>query len=374
MQELTANDEALLGLIRKNPFMAQNDLAAALGVARSTVAVQITDLIGKGHILGRGYILPETNQVVCIGGAAINRKYHAKGTIIGATSNPSSSSRNFGGVARNVAESLALLKANVKLISLLGDDEAGNAISRYMIGLGVDVSQTVVSKDAVTAEYVAILDDTNELHIAVASMDAFDGIDLKVLEDVWPHVASSSWVFADCNLPRETIHALLQRKSGAAFKLAVDTVSVPKASRLPDDLTSIDVLYTNVDEARAILRTSDGSPVELARRLKELGAGNVILTMGSEGHLLQTEEGTFETSSISTNPVDVTGAGDALMSGTIHGLMKGMAIGDAARMGVVLSSLTIEADLDVLPNLSPELLEAEEQRFKQVETKRLPGQ
>ncbi len=373
MQELTSSDEALLALIRKNPFMAQNDLAAALGVARSTVAVQITDLIGKGHILGRGYILPETDQVVCIGGAAINRKYHAKGTIIGATSNPSSSSRNFGGVARNVAESLARLKANVKLISLLGDDEAGNAISRYMIGLGVDVSQTVVSKDAVTAEYVAILDDANELHIAVASMDAFDGIDQKVLDNVWPHVASSSWVFADCNLPRETIHSLLQRKSGAAFRLAVDTVSVPKAIRLPGDLTAIDVLFTNVDEAKAILKTDDGSPVELARRLHASGARSVILTMGSDGHILQAGEGTFETSSISTDPVDVTGAGDALMSGTIHGLMKGMAIEDAARMGVVLSSLTIEADLDVLPNLSPELLEAEVHRLKLVETKRLPG-
>ena len=353
--------------------MAQSDLAAALGVARSTVAVQITELIAKGHILGRGYILPEADQVVCIGGAAINRKYHAKEAIIGATSNPSTSSRNFGGVARNVAESLARLRANVKLISLLGDDEAGNAISRYMVGLGVDVSQTVVSKDAVTAEYVAILDDTNELHIAVASMDAFDGIDLKVLENVWPHVASSSWVFADCNLPQQTIHALLQRKGGAAFRLAVDTVSVPKAARLPADLTAIDVLFTNVDEARAILKTSDGSPVELARRLKEMGAGNVILTMGAEGHLLQTEEGTFETSSISTDPVDVTGAGDALMSGTIHGLMNGMAIEDAARIGVVLSSLTVEADLDVLPDLSPELLEAEGQRLKLVETKRLSG-
>jgi pseudouridine kinase len=371
MQELTQNEQALLELLRKNPFEAQNELAANLGVARSTVAAQLTDLISRGHILGRGYILPEANEVVCIGGAAINRKYHARNPLIDATSNPSSSHRNFGGVARNVAENLVLLKAKVKLISMLGDDEAGHAISQYMVGLGVDLSQTITSRDVVTAEYVAIMDATNELHIGMAAMDAFDKITPRILDGAWPHIASSSWVFADCNLPTETIHALLDRKNSARFALAVDTVSIPKAKRLPDDLSSIDILFTNVPEAQAILGVDDNAPEHLSEKLKERGVKSVILTVGANGHFVDTAKGLFHTTSIRTTPADVTGAGDALISGTIHGLMNGHPIEEASRIGVVLSTLTIESELDVLSNLSPELLDAQQDRLKMVHTKRL---
>ncbi|TIP55828.1 MAG: carbohydrate kinase, partial [Mesorhizobium sp.] len=69
------------------------------------------------------------------------------------------------------------------------------------------------------------------------------------LDRFWPHLASATWVFIDCNLPAATIAALMSRKQGARFKLAVDTVSSPKSARLPKDLTGIDLLFTNRDEA-----------------------------------------------------------------------------------------------------------------------------
>ncbi|TIW31830.1 MAG: winged helix-turn-helix transcriptional regulator, partial [Mesorhizobium sp.] len=106
MDDLGAQERAVLDLIAANPFAGQQDIASALGIARSTVAAHIVQLVNKGYILGRGYVLPASKRMICIGGAVLDRKYHAKKDLIFGTSNPVDGYRSFGGVARNVAENL----------------------------------------------------------------------------------------------------------------------------------------------------------------------------------------------------------------------------------------------------------------------------
>ena len=311
------------------------------------------------------------NRIACIGGAVINRKYHARQAIIAGTSNPSTSHRTFGGVARNVAETLARLEAQVTLVSALGDDEAGRAIAEHMTGLGVAMDQTLIVQDSPTAEYVALLDASGELYVGIAAMDVFDALTPELLATVWPAISRSDWIFADCNLPADTLQALLDTGPDAAFRLAVNTVSAPKASRLPDDLSAIDVLFTNADEAEAMLDQQENAPEKLARGLRARGARHVVLTLGAEGHLVASGDDVVQVSGLAANPVDVTGAGDALMAGTLYGLMEGRAIAEASRLGTLLATLTLESDLDVPPDLSPALLDAHANRLARITTKTL---
>lgn len=51
----------------------------------------------------------ETNPIICIGGANLDRKFYAKFDITSETSNPVKSSTSVGGVARNIAENLGRL-------------------------------------------------------------------------------------------------------------------------------------------------------------------------------------------------------------------------------------------------------------------------
>ena len=60
--------------------------------------------------------------VICIGGAAVDRKYRAAERLIPETSNPARGVTAFGGVARNVAENLANLGVPVAIVSAVGDD------------------------------------------------------------------------------------------------------------------------------------------------------------------------------------------------------------------------------------------------------------
>ena len=54
---ITERERQLLGWIAENPLISQQELAAKAGITRSSVAVHISNLMKKGFIQGKGYIL-----------------------------------------------------------------------------------------------------------------------------------------------------------------------------------------------------------------------------------------------------------------------------------------------------------------------------
>lgn len=368
LQDLSAQERAVLEMIVANPFVGQQQIADALKLARSTVAAHIVQLTQKGFVLGRGYYLPENKRIVCIGGAVFDRKYHAHAPLISETSNPVSGYRSHGGVARNVTENLARLGVNIGFVSILGDDETGRAILDHLRLLGVDVSRAIVTNEAPTAEYAAILGPDNELALGIADMGIFDLFKPETLETVWPHLASADWVFADCNLPQATLETLLAKKAGSRFRLAVDTVSAPKALRLPQDLSGVDLLFLNLDEAHSLLRHPAGTPRLTAEQaihaLHARGVAKIVMTMGAGGVHIGDESGIRHIASVPAQPVDITGAGDALISGTLYCLLDRKELPDAVRTGTLLATLTTESDASVHPDLSAHFLEANLHRIR----------
>lgn len=368
LQDLSVQERAVLEMIIANPFIGQQQIADALGLARSTVAAHIVQLTQKGFVLGRGYYLPVSKRIVCIGGAVFDRKYHAHAPLISETSNPVSGYRSHGGVARNVTENLARLGVNIGFVSILGDDETGRAILDHLRLLGVDVSRAIVTNEAPTAEYAAILGPDNELALGIADMGIFDLFKPETLETVWPHLASADWVFADCNLPQATLETLLAKKTGSRFRLAVDTVSAPKALRLPQDLSGVDLLFLNLDEAHSLLRHPAGTPRLTAEQainaLHARGVAKIVMTMGAGGVHIGDESGIRHIASVPAQPVDITGAGDALISGTLYCLLDRKELPDAVRTGTLLATLTTESDASVHPDLSAHFLEANLHRIR----------
>ncbi|MDI6025664.1 winged helix-turn-helix transcriptional regulator [Corticibacterium sp. UT-5YL-CI-8] len=360
MDDLGTQEQAVLEIIADNPFAGQQEVADMLGLARSTVAAHIVSLTKKGYILGRGYVLPTAKRIVCIGGAVLDRKYHARKEFIFETSNPVDGYRSFGGVARNVAENLARLGVATTFASVVGDDETGRALVRHLRDLGIEVSQVLITSERPTAEYAAILGPDNNLVLGIADMDIFDQFGPTHIDRIWPHLAAASWVFADCNLPAATLAALVSKKQGSRFKLAIDTVSSPKAMRLPQDLSGVDLLFLNNDEANTILGRTDPAdyfrPKEAAMRLRARGASEVVVTMGALGISVATEKGVTQVTSVPARPVDVTGAGDAMIAGTLYRILAGEDTITAARTGALAATLATESDSSVHPDLSARFL------------------
>ena len=296
------------------------------------------------------------SRVICIGGAAVDRKYRALSSLRPATSNPVASERSFGGVARNVAENMARLGAQVSLVSILGDDENGRDMLDDLKRLGIDTRHMAISETHSTAEYVAVLQPDGELAIGLADMAIFDEFGPALLQRMESDFGSG-WIFADCNLPAETLHYLVDLSRRKALTLAIDAVSTPKVMRLAADLSGIGLLFLNLDEARALLDQPDASPEAAAAALIERGAERIVLTLGDKGLVAADGAGIRRIGSLSAQIVDATGAGDALIAATLVGLMGGHDLHEAARLGTAAAALTVESGASVRPDLSLALLE-----------------
>ncbi len=294
-------------------------------------------------------------RIVCVGAAAVDRKYRALAPLRPDTSNPVASSRAAGGVARNVAENLARLRVATGLASLVGDDSNGRWLLEGLRRIEVDTGSVRVTRGHATAEYVAVLQPDGTLAYGLADMAIFEEITPEFLDAAAPGLEHASWVFADCNLPAAALQHLIERRRQGAFRLAVDAVSLAKAARLPHDLRGIDLLFLNEAEAAAILgapRPSAGAAVALQER----GAVGVVLTCGADG-LVAADGSGLELVPACTGPlVDVTGAGDALIAATLFRLLAGDRLVRAAVWGAAAAALTIASEASVRPDLSPGLL------------------
>lgn len=295
----------------------------------------------------------ERNRVVCVGNAALDRSFVLAGPARMATSNPAEVRSSFGGVARNVAENLARMGVPVALVTQVGEDPGGRALREDCAALGIDVRGVLRSPAHATAEYVAIVDAQGELVIGAAATAAIDALSVAQLGAAFDEDGRTAWTFADCTLPAPVLAALVEDRRAGGPPLAIDAVSVAKAERLPANLAGLDLLFLNEAEARAITSRGSDDIFAVARALRERGAGTVVLTRGSRGIVLAAGPETSEIAIPPAAPVDVSGAGDALIAGTLFGLMSGAGLADAVRTGARAAKLTIESPTTVSRALTP---------------------
>ncbi len=237
---------------------------------------------------------------------------------------------------------MARLGVAASLCSIVGDDEAGRALVTHLRAAGVDTAGVRVAANLSTPEYAAILAPTGELYVGAAETSAISALTIDDLERR-PEIESAAWLFIDCNLPQATIAACVARSRSSPRRLAVDAVSVAKAQRLPSDLTGVDLLFLNEAEALAC-----GGRDAIARR----GVAEIVISCGPRGVLV--EHRTIPAPDAKL--VDVTGAGDALVAGTLYGLLAGEPFEASVSLGMRLAALAVETTASVRQDLTPAML------------------
>lgn len=365
---LTDTEAALLALIREAPLSTPEELARRLGSTRAAVNVHVSNLVKKGALLGRGYVLPPERgpgRIVVVGGANVDVKARTLAPAVPGTSNPGLNTQAPGGVARNVAENLARLGVPTALISAVGRDTLGDWLLRETEAAGVDIRAVLRTPDVATGTYTAVLDDRGELLVAVAAMSATDALTPAALQERRGALRGAAWVVADGNLPEATLSHLLTLAAEANAPVVFEPVSVPKAARLRAALNAGLAPHTvtpNVPELSSLLgRDVPDTPHALRAAAAELHAQGVQLVWvrrGTRGSLLSTPGGTHDLDALHARVQDVTGAGDAMLAAFLAALGAGLSPVDAARHGHAAAALTVESDHAVSPTLTPAAIQA----------------
>jgi pseudouridine kinase len=352
-------EQLILRYIRENPFISQQELADKIGISRSAVAGYIAQLTKRGEIKGRAYVLRDEGRIVCIGGANLDRKARGKQKVRLHSSNPVTITESCGGVARNIAENLGRLGSSVTLISCVGEDKEGEWILQETKRHGVDVSQVWRLPARRTGTYTALLDIDGEMVVSLANMDIYDALTPEMFADKWSHIAAARAVFLDTNLPADCLAYIIERCRTENIPLFVDPVSSAKARKLPERLDGVDAILPNREEAELLAGMPIASVEECAeacRRIRERGVKRVVVTMGEQGVYYQSAEQAEHLAPYPTDVVDVTGAGDAFASGLLYGIVNGESFGQACRLGLAASALTLQTEQSVSPLLQPEQL------------------
>ena len=72
--KLTVREHEIVTLLRADPMLDAAALAERIGSTRAAVSVHLSNLMKKGVVRGRGYLLrPEADTVLVVGGAAAAR-------------------------------------------------------------------------------------------------------------------------------------------------------------------------------------------------------------------------------------------------------------------------------------------------------------
>lgn len=359
--KLNENEKKVLAILKEDPYVNQQFIADQLNLSRPAIANLISGLQEKGYILGKPYVLKSEEYVTCIGSANLDYTFRLEEKMVLGTSNPVNSSISYGGVIRNVADNLTRLNHSVSLMTVLGDDRAGDDLLAYSKKT-MEVFACDRIKHENTGGYYAVINQQGNMDIGFADMSINKHMNRNWVLEHKRHLNLSKWLIADMNITKDAIEALIEYALSEEKKLAIIGVSGPKMKHLPDDLNGVEILICNLDESQAYFKTDIDDPKVLINMWLERGLKKVVVTLGKKGSFYYDgkEIKHQEAYLVSDEKVvDVTGAGDSFSSALLHGLMSGESMESSIRLGAISSSLTIQTPYAVNPKLSINQLKKE---------------
>ncbi len=342
---MTDREHEILKIIMEEPMISQEALANRLNIQRSSVAVHISNLIKKGKILGKGYIVNQEAYAVVIGGCNMDIAGKCANPMILHDSNVGFVSTSTGGVGRNIAENLARLGVSVKMISAVGADEFGNVILEELKQLKVDTEGILVHQSHRTSTYLAVSDETGDMHVAISQMGIVDEISIAYLEQFDMTIEHATCIVLDTNLKEEVLQYLISKYNHK--KIFVDTVSTTKAIKVKALLDKIYFVKPNLLEANLLIgreaAESGEANLELLHEVAEaLKARKVVISLGSGGVFGAFEDKALRMETPEVQIVNTTGAGDAFMAGMVYAEIKDMPFEKAVKFGMACSIHNIE--------------------------------
>jgi sugar/nucleoside kinase (ribokinase family) len=251
-----------------------------------------------------------------------------------------------GGCSANVAADLAKLGLSVGLHGCVGNDLFGRALAEMMTAAGVDSRGLMTMPDRPTSGTFVINvkgEDRRFVH-CVGANATFDGTQVTDADLRSTRVlAIGGYCLLEALTPERVI-ALFQRAKAAGVVTLLDVVLGDRSSYwdwVAPVMPWTDAFLPNDQEARRI--TGLERPLDQARKLREAGCRNVVITCGGAGVILDGEEGLWRAGTYSVPIVDATGTGDAFLAGYVYGLRRGADVPRRLQYGAAMGASCVRA-------------------------------
>ncbi len=264
-----------------------------------------------------------------------------------------------GGIVPNSGMALARFGMKTQAFGCIGNDLWGELLTRRLQEEGVDTSLLVVLDDLPSSVTVVVGGKDGE-HSFLFHAGASRKFDRQVIELRIEH-------FSDCRyalfgyyalMPEleDDLPGLLQQIRAQGCRVALDT-SGGGGSMTPLDriLPHVDLYIPSLTEAHSQTGCSD--PQEILTVYRRFAPEALLgVKLGERGAVLSpaaNEWVKIDAESLPGPVLDTTGAGDCFYAGLIAGLVRGLPLSEAGRLGAVAGaySVTGVGAVSALPDL-----------------------
>lgn len=256
-----------------------------------------------------------------------------------------------GGVAMNIAMTLARFGLRPALLSAIGRDPEGDELMAAAARLGVATGHIYRSDDLPTDRYMAV-EGANGLVAAIAdahSLEAAGDKILRPLVDGSFGSAAAPWpgpVALDGNLTQGLLADIAASPLFSAADLRIAPASPGKAERLLPLLPVRNAtLYVNLEEAGLICQRRFATAPDAAEGLLARGAVRVLVTDGGRRTADGAAGGILTAEPPAVLVTRITGAGDTFMAAHIVAEMRGESRDAALRSALDAAAHYVSGDI-----------------------------
>ncbi|AAV95331.1 bifunctional hydroxymethylpyrimidine kinase/phosphomethylpyrimidine kinase [Ruegeria pomeroyi] len=273
--------------------------------------------------------MTQTSDILCIGSVLWDVIGRSASHMRQGSDVPGRITRLPGGVAMNIAMTLARFGMRPTLLTAIGRDAEGDELIRACTQMGMCTDHIYRSEDLPTDRYMAV-EGANGLIAAIADAHSLEAAGAKILRPMLdgplgsaaaPHAGP---VALDGNLTLSLLEEIAHSPAFALADLRVAPASPGKAERLlPFVRQGRATLYVNLEEAGLLCQTEFTDSASAAQALLKRGAQRVLVTDGGRS----ASEGDADRLITQTPPAvlvtRVTGAGDTFMAAHIAAEAQG---------------------------------------------------
>jgi pseudouridine kinase len=327
---LTTREREILEILKKDPTIAQDDLAERLKITRSAAAVHISNLMHKGYITGRGYIFDEHGGILVVGKTWLEVSVATRGGNPGGVK-PGVIKLDGAGNGYLLALELARRNLEPTLITFLGQDKTGEQMFDHLSSKGVNVQNISRSQDVSTgkrlsfsglnAAAILVKDDEGELPLGAEALSSREDL-----------IKNSRMLLVDGELPLKAVAYLAS--VAVNNNITVSVLGWPLNLLRAQGLLAYPQFFlvcSARDLAGQLSISLPGEPEELfpaCRRIVGEGCQALVVVFGDQGLILATAE---ETVYLPASPLQAPGAVVCIAAGLAEGLMSGFRMRLAVR-------------------------------------------
>ncbi len=246
----------------------------------------------------------------------------------------------FGGKGANQAVAARLCGAEVFMVARVGSDLFGPATIENFRKLGIDPTHVKQVEGVSTGVAPIFVEPSGQNRILVVkgANDTIKPADVDAAADM---LKSVDCIVLQFEIPVETVYytVAFARKHGIRCILNPAPAHAVEMTALKD----LDYFVPNESEAETIT----GSPVKTvddakacAGKLVAGGIRRVIITLGANGSLLTSREGSEHVAAFAVKSIDSTGAGDAFIGSFAVFLGEGLPEKEAVRRANLYAGLS----------------------------------